>query len=176
MCVIIDTNVWASLFDKANQDHPDFAPLLQWIIGEKGKGKIVYGGTKYLEEIPTKYLKILTLLVKVRKVVIAPQAEVDNLANEVAQKVEHRDFDDPHIIAIILATQCCLIATKEKRAIPYFKDKAKLFYPKNFTVPKIYSNKKHKKLLVDTNIAPCCQPTTAFTKEQANQYQKLIQP
>jgi hypothetical protein len=49
MCIIIDTNRFSSIFEEENSDHDEFKPILDWIIF--GKGKIVYGGTKYKQEL-----------------------------------------------------------------------------------------------------------------------------
>lgn len=62
MCVIIDTNCLASVFECKSENHPQFAPVLEWIIF--GKGKLIYGGSKYIGELSKtrKYLKIINLL------------------------------------------------------------------------------------------------------------------
>lgn len=32
MCVIVDTNCLASVFERKSEKHPQFAPVLEWII------------------------------------------------------------------------------------------------------------------------------------------------
>ena len=49
MCVIVDTNCLASVFERKSEKHPQFAPVLEWIIF--GKGKLIYGGSKYIGEL-----------------------------------------------------------------------------------------------------------------------------
>ena len=48
MCVIVDTNAFAAVFNANANNHDEFAPVLDWIIS--GKGKLVIGGTKYMSE------------------------------------------------------------------------------------------------------------------------------
>ena len=44
MCIIVDTNCFAPVFDRKSEKHNQFAPVLEWIIS--GKGKLIYGGSK----------------------------------------------------------------------------------------------------------------------------------
>ncbi len=45
MCIIIDANALPSVLKR----EPELCPVFNWI--NEGKGKIVYGGTKYKEEL-----------------------------------------------------------------------------------------------------------------------------
>ncbi len=67
MCIIIDTNAFAPVFDRTSQNHAEFKPVLDWIVS--GKGKIVYGGTKYKLELGKayKYLKLFAEFKKINK-------------------------------------------------------------------------------------------------------------
>jgi hypothetical protein len=49
MCIIIDANTFAAIFDPINKGHIDFKPVYDWIVF--GRGKIVYGGKKYKSEV-----------------------------------------------------------------------------------------------------------------------------
>ena len=49
MCIIIDANTLSLVFNPETKGHEEFKPVFKWI--DKGKGKIVYGGTKYEEEL-----------------------------------------------------------------------------------------------------------------------------
>jgi hypothetical protein len=175
MCIVIDTNTWASVFDIGADDHIEFKPVYDWILGDGGKGKIVYGGTTYLQEVPSKYMSLLLELNKRRKTVAVENSKVDEIEIKLKKLIEHRDFDDPHIVALIIVSKCKLICTKEKRAIPFFKDKKGLFYPKKFIRPKIYNNKTNIDLLVDKNIISICQPCKATTKTEAQEINKTVQ-
>ena len=94
MCIIIDTNILNEVFNPKNQNHLEFKPVYEWIIN--GKGKVVYGGTKYITEIPKKYLEIFKLLKTVGKAHLVNSESVDIAAASATEKIEHPDFDDQH--------------------------------------------------------------------------------
>ena len=157
MCVIIDTNV-ISLFAQAN--NPDSLPLRNWIL--EGKGKIVYGGTKYQEETSkvNDFLGLITNLKPLKKCVVLDTKYVDDLQRQIEDKAKElrisADFDDPHLIAIISASKCKVIYTNDERAIKYLKNNN--LYLDNAKRPKIYKGAKQSKLVrKDDNIAPCCR-------------------
>jgi predicted nucleic acid-binding protein len=175
MCIVIDTNTWASVIDTSSTDHVEFKPVHDWIFGEGGKGKIVYGGTTYLNETPQKYRKLLKYFTDIGKAKGVSLEEVDFHEAELKQKIQHRDFDDPHIVAIIIVSKCKLICTNEKRAIPFFKDKEGILYPKRFNRPKIYHGALNKDLLIDKNIAKICFPCLKISKTKSKEIVAQIQ-
>lgn len=175
MCIVIDTNTWSSVVDTSSADHLEFKPVFDWIFGEGGNGKIVYGGTKYLEETPHKYRKLLKLSMDRGRAKNVSTEEVDVCESELKQKLQHPDFDDPHIVAIIIVSKCKLICTNEVRAIPFFKDKNRILYPKRFTIPKIYHGASNKDLLVNKNIAKICLPCLKTSKTTSKEMGVLIQ-
>ena len=69
MCIIIDTNALASVFDVDSSNHENFKPVYDWIFNNKGK--VVYGGTKYKEELKNsyRYLKLFGQLSRIRKTI-----------------------------------------------------------------------------------------------------------
>ncbi|MDQ1350585.1 MAG: hypothetical protein QG657_887 [Acidobacteriota bacterium] len=155
MCIIIDTNVFGDVFNKESKSHLKFEPVINWIL--KGKGKIVYGGTKYKKELGTakKYFKLLLEFEKMNKVVRVDDEKVDAREIEIKKENRRRNFNDEHIIAIVIVSGCVLVCTDDKKAMPFIKDPA--FYPKHCKRPKIYSEKCNKNLLTDCNIAPICK-------------------
>ncbi len=165
MCIIIDINAFASVFQSNSADHNDFRPVLEWIC--KGKGKIVFGGTKYKEELKSayKYLRIFRQFDAARKLVKIDDQSVDNEQARLESIIEHSDYDDYHIIAIIIVSGCKLICSKDSRAYPYFKNRT--LYPKKFERPRIYSNSSNANLLCDRLIADCCKPATKTSKLNA---------
>ena len=170
MCLVLDTNCFNSFFDPDNEE---FSPALAWLVG--GKGKLVIGGTTYGEELSKahKYRKMFVNLEKMGKVVSLNLADVDNEEEKVLQiKDENKDFDDPHLVAIIRVSKCKIICTNDKRAHKFLKDKA--FY-KGCTKPKIYQKKQHKNLLTDTNIVEVCKPDEKLTKSQVNSLTTQLQ-
>lgn len=155
MCLIVDTNSFSPIFNPTDADHPDFKPILDWITS--GKGKIIYGGSKYKQELAQarKYLKLFTEFKKINKIVEVSDEAVDTEQRELEGRVDHRDFDDPHLVAIAIVSRCKLICSKDERAHPFIKDK--MLYPDKLKPPKIYSNQTHMHLLNDKNIVRICK-------------------
>ncbi len=162
MCIVLDINCLSPVFNKEDEYHDDFKPVLNWII--KGKGKLVYGGKKYKEELrkAKKYLKILILLKKRNKIVEIDDKKADKEHKKLLEKIEEPDFDDPHLIAIIIVSGCKLICSVDKRAYKFIKEKS--LYPAHFETPRIYRGKSNKNLLSDKNIADICKPVSKPNK------------
>lgn len=157
MCIIIDTNTFSKVFESFNKHHSEFKPVLHWVC--VGKGKVVYGGSKYKGELrkAKKYLRLFTLLQSANKLVEISDEEIDREQTRIEQLVTDPDFDDPHLIAIVIVSGCKLICSEDSRADKYIKNKA--LYPKHFDRPRIYRQSSHSDLLCDQNIADCCTPT-----------------
>lgn len=153
MCIVIDTNAIASVFNRDSCHHTEYIPVLEWIL--KGNGKVVFGGTKYKSEIPPKYFSILNELKRAAKAVEVNTQQVDENQQIVEAIISHRDFDDAHLVAIIIVSRCKLICSEDARADIFIKDRR--LYPKRFPKPKIYRNLKHVKLLCDQNIVDICK-------------------
>ena len=156
MCIVIDINTLSPVFNPTDQKHLEFLPVLKWIC--KDKGKIVFGGTKYNEELKRahKYLRILRYLDAAGKVVRIDDNTVDNEEMRLNDQLTHRDFDDAHLVAIVIVSQCKVICTSDSRAHSFIKDQS--LYPKHVKRPSIYSGLKNSHLLCDENIASCCKP------------------
>jgi hypothetical protein len=145
MCIIIDICTLADVFEKDSVNHVEFAPVLRWI--SCGKGKLLYGGTKYKKElIRTKYVRTFLELRKSGKAVALDDNEVDQQHAIVRGKKESKRYNDPHLVAIVIVSQCRVVCTKDTGAMKFLREKA--FYPKNIRRPKIYCRKSHKNLLV----------------------------
>jgi predicted nucleic acid-binding protein len=156
MCIVIDTCCLATVFDGKNKEHPKFAPVLHWI---KGKGRMIYGGTKYNTELgkAAKYLSYLAELSRQRKTIQIPTTRVDLIAAELKAKIPDKAFNDEHIVALVIASRCCVVCTNDDGAIAYLK-RADLFkgYPGSGR-PQIYrGHKTHKKLCCDRHIVGAC--------------------
>jgi len=167
MCIIIDTNTFSSVFDGSSANHEEFKPVLDWIV--VGSGKAVYGGSKYLEELrkAQKYLKIFRLLSDCKKTIKVDNSKVDSVEADLKSRVEHRDFDDPHLIAITIVSKCKLICSSDSRSYAFLKQPA--LYPKNFEKPKIYHSSANKDLLNDTNIPEKYKPSNRLNKTSSEQ-------
>lgn len=158
MCVIIDANCFSSVFDKTDKKHHEFSDILRWIT--EGEGKIVYGGEKYKEELRKayKYIRIFRLLKESKRAVEVCDRKVNAAQKQAESLKAHKDFDDPHLIAIASVSGCKIICTKEKRAIPFLKDPN--LYPKGCTPPSLYTSSRNKDLLTAKYIADICKPCT----------------
>ncbi len=158
MCIVIDMNVIPSLFSSSAEDHDEFKPILTWITHDSGK--IIYGGKKYKQELSKlkKFLRFFSHLKRAGKVIEINDEQVDQYQEELEKKITHRDFDDAHIVAILVVSRCRLVATKEKRAIPFFKNIE--LYPSKIKKPKIYTGNRNTDLLSKENIANICLPAS----------------
>jgi hypothetical protein len=163
MCIIIDANTLGSVFNSSSANHDEFKPVFDWIW--EGKGKIVYGGTKYKEEVSnSKYLGLITEFRRQGKAVLIDDQSVDQEAERVSKLIVHRDFDDQHLVGLLLVSGCILICSLDKRAYPFFTHTMFFNNPKGR--PKIYSGRRNNKLLNDKYITSVCKPCSKTTKEQ----------
>ena len=162
MCIIVDTNTLANVFDKKSANHKEFKPVLDWVVD--GKGVFVYGGSKYIREIGRKYLNFIGELRKVRKALKIDQSAVDAKEIWAAQQVQHPDFDDQHLVGLLLVSGCKLICSLDSRAYAYFTHNS--FFPRASKKPKIYSRKNNSVLLINANMADICRPGYKLTVTQ----------
>lgn len=166
MAIIIDTNCFANVFNSRSSNHAEFKPVLDWII--KGKGIIVYGGSKYKEELQkaSKYLTIFRLLKDVNKVLIGDSNEIDRVQSEIENKTVDKDFDDPHLPAIVIVTKCRLICSNDSRSIPFVQQRE--LYPQGCITPSYYTGLRNSNLLCDEYIDDTLKPLCKLNKKQRN--------
>jgi len=162
MCIVIDTNTLASVFDRTSAKHNEFKPVLDWI--RYGKGQVVFGGSVYEQEIKKKYLALFSQLKKANKAVRIDNKRVDKEEAKAKEVIPHADFDDPHIVGLLIASGCKLICSLDERAYPFFRHH--LFFSPASKKPKIYRGKGNKDLLKDKNIAEVCLPSKVTTNAQ----------
>lgn len=161
MCIVIDVNVIPCVFDTENKEHCQYKPVFNWVI--EGKGKLVIGGTTFLEELEklSKYLKLLQLLNTAKKVVYVNNDLIDKERDRIRNQVTDADFDDPHLIGLLKVSKCKLICTNDHRMKKYIP----IFFS-NRERPRLYTKAKNCKLLCDNNIAAICKPCDWTTNEQ----------
>ena len=164
MCFVLDANVFGALFDSNNLNHSDFRPALDWVV--YGKGKMVYGGSKYKTEMRAarKYIRFFAALEKAGKIVHLCDVDVDRVEKEIADAELDKNFNDPHLVAIVIVSGCKIICTNDKSAIPYLKKSE--FYKGKTRKPKIYQSKKNIRLLTDKYISSICVPCNKLNKIQ----------
>jgi hypothetical protein len=158
MCLVIDANCFALVFNKSIDEHKKFIPVLNWIT--EGKGRMIYGGTKYNTELRTArwMLGIVSELSKKRRMIQVPDATVDPIATALKVKFPEAEFDDEHIVALVIASRCCVVCTKDNPAISYLKRLDVFSDYAGVERPKIYKgHKSHKDLCCDENIATICR-------------------
>lgn len=150
MCIVIDTNTFSPVFNSSDTHHVEFKPVKRWII--EGKGKIVYGGTEYRKQLrrAVKYFKLFIELKKEAKIVEIDDDAVDQAQKGVEKLINNPKFNDAHIIGIFITSKCLLLCSNDNKADKFIKDKS--LYPRKHKLPKIYRDRKHKKLLCDKNI------------------------
>jgi hypothetical protein len=157
MCLVIDTCCLAIVFEGDNKKHGKFIPVLKWIT--EGKGRMIYGGTKYDTELgkTTKILGIVGELRKARRAIHLEAIQVDPIADALKAKCPEPEFDDEHIVALVLASRCCVVCTIDGTAMAYL-DRVDLFRDYHVDRPKIYNgHKTHRKLCCDKHIVEICR-------------------
>ena len=172
MAIIIDANCLINVFDETSSLHNEFSPVLNWIIN--GKGKIVAGGTKYLEELSKlpRILRVFNILKKYKnKVVILDKKVVDLEQNRIEKMIVDPDFDDPHIMALVIVSSCRLFCSLDSRSEKYLLDSR--FYPKGIKPPKYYKGSKNTNLLCDKYIPERYKPSLKLNKEERKIIPKL---
>jgi hypothetical protein len=172
MAIIIDTNCFANVFSPKSTRHPEFKPVLEWIL--VGKGIMIYGGTKYKDELrrAPKYLPIIRLLKDVGKVFEGCQDTIDELQAKVEEINDDKNFDDPHLPAISVATKCKLICSEDIRSIKYVTNRK--YYPKGFSTPSFYTSSKNKSLLTDKNVDKSLKPLCKMNKLDSERIKNIL--
>lgn len=161
MCIVIDTNTLHLVFKKNTSQHIDFKPILSWIV--YGKGKVVFGGTKYNVQLrrARSYLGVFAELDRAGKAVKLDDNHVDKIQHCIDQELP--DCNDTHLMAIIIVSKCKLLCTCDRTAIPNIKNPS--YYPSDIKPPKIYCQSRNQNLLNDHNIAEICKPCVKGTKQ-----------
>jgi hypothetical protein len=153
--MLIDANLIAAIFNKNNEKHFMYKPILEWFV--VGKAKIVIGGGRYyrneIKERLASYIPILTELSRLNKTHWFPDKTVDELTTYIKSMESKADFDDLHIVALLSVSKAKIFCSEDERSFQFIKDKR--FYPKGQEPPRILSLKTHDaslELLNDENI------------------------
>lgn len=150
MAIIVDTCCFSRLFSRTNKEHKEFEPVLKWVF--EGHGFLVYGGTKYHEELlkAGSFLKMFRLLNTFNKLVKFPDKLIDEYEKKFKLMITDKKFNDPHLPAIVRVSKCRLICSKDIESMEFVTNP--LLYPKRFHLPNYYTGIKDTHLLVDENI------------------------
>jgi hypothetical protein len=151
MCLVIDACCIAKVFDRGNRQHLNYAPVLEWV--SNGNGCMIYGGTKYgiqLRGLP-RYLGIIAELQRRGRAIVLPQAHVDAIADTLRAGITDPDFNDEHLIAIVIVSRCRVVCTEDKVAIVYLK-RRQFYSCHGMKRPKIYQSSRNRNLCCDENV------------------------
>jgi hypothetical protein len=150
MCIVIDMNTLAPVFNQGSKKHKEFKPVRQWVV--EGNGHLVYGGTGYKDELKKvpRYSRLFRLLKDAGRAFEVNEILVDSEHARLIKKTRGTNCDDQHIIAIFIVSGCRLFCSEDSRADKHIKNKN--LYPKKHPVPMIYRNHKHAPLLNPKNI------------------------
>jgi len=154
MCMLIDANLIPVVFSSRNSRHAEYKCLLEWFL--YGKPKIVIGGYFFTKEIAISlksYLPLFTEFSKLNKVHKIDDAAIQQLTEEINSSENNPDFDDPHLLALLVLSKAKLYCSEDERSYRFVKDKK--FYPDGCNPPKILTFAHHSScldLLSDENI------------------------
>lgn len=145
MCIVVDINALALVFNEDSIRHSEFVHVKNWI--EKRHGFLVFGGTKFKEELGKTYhyLRMIRFMKESGQAVAIRDDIVDAEEERVKALTKGKDCDDQHIIGLLCASKCPLVCSEDTRAYPYFSDRT--LYPKKMDRVRIYSSSKNSSLL-----------------------------
>lgn len=172
MCIIVDTNCLSSVFERNSDKHSEFEPVFEWIF--TGKGKLIFGGSKYIEELEKtkKYLKIINLLKNKGKAINIDKDLVDKEQKRIESLITNKDFDDPHLPALVIISKCKLICSQDTRSIKFVTNPQ--LYPKGIDIPKYYTSVNNIDLLCDKYIHDVYKPLKKLNRKEKEDIQKLL--
>ncbi|TVS18429.1 MAG: hypothetical protein EA424_10900 [Planctomycetaceae bacterium] len=145
MSIVVDVNAIVPVFNENDLSHKDFAPVREWII--KGRGRLVFGGTKYKAELKKtiRYARLIRRLKDAGKACEVHQDMVDEREREIVTETVGTDCDDQHLIAILSVSGCLLFCSQDRRADKFITDRR--WYSKGRRRPRIYRSIKNRNLL-----------------------------
>ena len=151
MCAVLDSGQLPEILGGMNDE---YKPLINWILDS---GMAIVGGSKYNKELKStpKYLRFFARLKQSGKLISIPDEIIDERVINLKKIEPKSDFDDPHLVALIIESGCKVICTgNDRRSHKYIRDTK--FYGKGKR-PSIYSSKNHTNLLRPSNICGKCR-------------------
>lgn len=149
MCIVIDINVIANVFNEESENHTSFFPVKKWI--DSKEGVLVFGGSSYIDELKKmpRYMKLVRLLHDDGRAVRIKNCVVDKLEKGVIEKTSGTKCNDPHIIALLDASRCPLLCSNDSRSFEFIKNRN--LYTNRRPKVKIYTSIKNISLLKKLN-------------------------
>lgn len=164
MGVIIDTNVVSMVFDSKNANHNEFKPVLDSLLNRKAKCKLVYGGTKYRQEVNSfkKHLDLLVTLNQLGKTIILNDDEVDIKQKEIENAliaqgkdpINDDNYNDCHIVAMAAVGKAKVIISNDYKSIPLIRTRE--YYKHTKYVPVFYTSSRNIRLIQDPSYMANC--------------------
>lgn len=156
MCLVIDACCLPKVLNPHDEEHAHFQAVCEWIF--KGDGRMIYGGTKYRRELRRlqKYLKVVSELNRKGRVIEVADERVDALETLIRTTLPDKQFNDEHLVAIAIASRCCVICTNDGDAIRYLK-RSELYSPHRMRRPRIYSSERNADLCCRDNVTQICR-------------------
>lgn len=153
--VIVDTNVFTSVFDPATLNFDNFDVVRNCITSPRCHGILVYGGTKFRKELSSFTIrkKIFKILRDAGRLEELDDNTVDDLEKKLKQIEPCNRFNDEHLVACVILSGCKVIVSDDQRADKYIKDQECKFYPTPRWRPKIYRDKSRHSKIFDN----CCK-------------------
>lgn len=150
MSIVVDPPAFVPMFKSSDSEYLKFSPVRDWVT--KGPGKFVMGGTQYKTELLAvkSILSLLNELEKRGKIIRQSDSDVDADVLRVKAIEPAKDFDDPHIVALIRVSGCKLICIRDPRAHKFLR--ASYLYDSPRDRPKLYTREKNVGLLCLLNI------------------------
>jgi hypothetical protein len=150
MCIVLDTNVWGCVFRTDSRFHADYEPVFKWIT--VGSGFIVYGGSKYQDDLrkAPSYQRVFLELKKKGRAKLIDPTMIDLHTEVVERLVNTPRCDDAHLIAIFRVSGCRLLCSNDLRSDRFIKTKA--YYLAGQKPPSIYRLPRHRHLLCGQNV------------------------
>ena len=156
---MIDVNTLSKVFDSSNSEHARFKPVATWVT--VGAGSVIWGGSAYIRELGNgRYLRFFGELTKANRAVRMDTLAVDDRARKLKARVPEREFDDPHIVALVGIARCCLVCTDDTKSLPYLRRRD--LYPDGVRVPRIYRSLSDAKHCSNRLIVSACPKRIAI--------------
>ena len=112
MCLILDANRFSVAL--ATPPGPNYRPILDWLTRANSAGMVVYGGTKFLQEIDRHdgARRWFLALQRAGRAKLIDQAKVD-AEERAVRKLELCASDDEHLIALARTSGARVFCTED---------------------------------------------------------------
>lgn len=155
MGIVVDPPLLVHVLNKNSALHAKYSPVNKWVL--EGSAKIVVGGLKFQKEMKglVSILPLLSNLERKGKIYRVDTDEVENEVSLILNIENSKDFDDPHLIALVRLSQVKLICIEDPRAHKYLR-RSDFYWNEKNRRPKLYTRFKNKTLLNKENLCGVC--------------------